>query len=276
MAISLSSLRRGPLARPPRVVLMGTEGVGKSTWGNSAPNPVFIQTEDGLDALDVNASFDLATSYADVRQALWELAYEEHQFKSVVLDTADWTETLIHKKVADDHKVATIDLIPYGKGYKAAMEIWRDMLAGFDVLRNDKGMIVIILAHVKIKKFEDPTADAYDRYLLDLHDSAAALLTEWCDIIGFATHSVATKTTDAGFNRKATRATSSGERLLHLEERAGFVAKNRYGLPPTIAFPKENGWQVLETALTAAYQPKPQPQIQQSKKAPPATAEAAA
>lgn len=259
MAISIATLRRGPLVRPPRVVLMGTEGVGKSTWANTAPNPVFIQTEDGLDALDINARFDLATKYDDVFDALLALANEEHSFKTVVVDTADWLEHLIHKHVALENKVDAIEKIPYGKGYKFAMEMWRDMVAALDLLRNDRGMIVIILAHVKIKRFEDPTADAYDRYLLDLHDSAAALLTEWCDILGFASHAIATKTTDAGFNRKVTRGTSSGERILHLEERAGFVAKNRYGLPPSISFPKANGWQVLETAMNTALNAKSTP-----------------
>lgn len=34
--------------RPPRIMIYGSEGVGKSTFGASAPNPIFIQTEDGL------------------------------------------------------------------------------------------------------------------------------------------------------------------------------------------------------------------------------------
>jgi hypothetical protein len=238
---------------------MGTEGVGKSTWGNSAPAPVFVQTEDGLDALDVNASFEIAKTLQDVIDAIGVLIAEEHSFKTVVVDTADWLEHLIHRQIAAQNNVDAIEKIPYGKGYKFALEEWRKVLEGLDLLRNDKEMIVVILAHVKIKRFEDPTADAYDRYLLDLHDSAASLLTEWCDVLGFASHAIATKTTDAGFNRKVTRGVGSGERILHLEERPGFVAKNRYGLPPSIAFPKSGGWQVFDTAMNAAQQGKPAP-----------------
>lgn len=255
MAVSLSSLRRGPLHRPPRIILMGTEGVGKSTWANSAPNPVFIQTEDGLDALDVNASFDIARSLHDVIDALSLLIADEHNFKTVVIDTADWLEHLIHRQVATENNTDAIEKIPYGKGYKYALEEWRKVLEGLDLLRNGKDMTIIILAHVKIKRFEDPTADAYDRYLLDLHDSAASLLVEWCDVLGFAAHAIATKTIDAGFNKKITRGVGSGERILHLEERPGFTAKNRYGLPPSIAFPKKDGWAVFETAMNAAQQP---------------------
>jgi AAA domain len=271
MAISLSSLRRGPLRRPPRIVLMGTEGVGKSTWANSAPNPVFIQTEDGLDALDVNASFEMARSLPDVIDAISALIGDEHSFRTVVIDTADWLEHLIHRQIAAENNTDAIEKIPYGKGYKYALEEWRKVLEGLDLLRNEKEMIVIILAHVQIKRFEDPIADAYDRYLLDLHNSAASLLTEWCDVLGFAAHAIATKTTDAGFNKKITRGVGSGERILHLEERPGFTAKNRYGLPPSIAFPKSGGWSVFETALNAAQQPAKAP----AKKAPTAKLELA-
>ena len=50
MAINLASLRRTAVKRPPRIFPYGIHGVGKSTFAASAPNPVYIQTEDGLDA----------------------------------------------------------------------------------------------------------------------------------------------------------------------------------------------------------------------------------
>jgi hypothetical protein len=236
---------------------MAPQGVGKSTWANSAPSPIFIQTEEGLDAIDVNAAFDLARSQQDVLDAIGALINEDHDFKTVALDTADWLESLIHRQIAAQNSVDQIEKISYGKGYKLAVEEWRKVLEGLDLLRNEKDMIVIILAHVKIKRFGDPTADAYDRYILDLHDTAASLLVEWCDVLGFANHSIATKTTDAGFNKKIVRGIGSGERLLYLEERPGFIAKNRYGMPSTISFPKLGGWTAFENALAAAMQPQP-------------------
>ena len=35
-------------AKPPRILVYGTEGIGKSTFGSQAPKPIFVQTEDGL------------------------------------------------------------------------------------------------------------------------------------------------------------------------------------------------------------------------------------
>ena len=168
MAIDLKSLRKSSIMRPPRIVLHGTHGVGKSTFAASAGNPVFIQTEEGLDALNVTA-FPLARSYDEVMEALKSLYVEEHDYSTVVLDSADWLEQLIWKKVAMNHKVSNIEDIGYGKGYIYAIEMWRDILEGFDLLRNEKQMMVIILAHTQIKRFDDPLTDSYDRYMLDLH-----------------------------------------------------------------------------------------------------------
>ena len=44
----LESIKSGRENKPPRIMVYGQEGVGKSTFGASAPAPIIIQTEDGL------------------------------------------------------------------------------------------------------------------------------------------------------------------------------------------------------------------------------------
>ena len=56
----LSRIHRGKEPLPPRLVLYGTEGIGKSTFASQAPAPIFIQTEDGLAEIDCD-KFPLAT-----------------------------------------------------------------------------------------------------------------------------------------------------------------------------------------------------------------------
>jgi len=85
-----------------------------------------------------------------------------------------------------------------------------------------------------------------------MHDSAASLVCEWADLVGFMNYEISTKAADAGFGRRTIRGIGSGVRLLHVEERPGFIAKNRYGLAAPIVITKENGWAALETALQAA------------------------
>ena len=56
MAISLASLRMTSALTPPRILIHGVAGVGKSTFAADADRPVFIMTEDGLGKLQVKLS----------------------------------------------------------------------------------------------------------------------------------------------------------------------------------------------------------------------------
>ena len=51
-------------------------------------------TEDGLGKLQV-PHFPLATSYAEVAEALDALLEEDHDYGTVVVDSVDWLEPLI-------------------------------------------------------------------------------------------------------------------------------------------------------------------------------------
>ena len=93
---------------------------------------------------------------------------------------------------------------------------------------------VMLLAHAKVEKFEDPEASPYDRFSPRLHKHAAALVTEWCDAVLFATRKFRTQTEETGFGRKRTTAHAvgkdGGERILRTVGGPSCVAKNRYGL----------------------------------------------
>ena len=65
----LENITRGRESKPPRLFIYGQEGVGKSTVGAAAPNPIFVQTEDGLGEIDT-AKFPLAKNLNDVLAAL--------------------------------------------------------------------------------------------------------------------------------------------------------------------------------------------------------------
>ena len=227
MAITLASLRSTAVKRPVRLLAYGIHGVGKSTFAAAAPNPVFIQTEDGLDALNVNA-FPLARSFNDVMEAIGSLYEEDHDFKTVCIDSVDWLEQLIFKDVAQEAKVASIEDIGYGKGYVFASSRWSMLLEGLDLLRNEKNMGVVLIGHAQIKRFEDPLTENYDRYSPDLHKVAASTLCEWADVVGFINFRVAVKQSDAGFNKKTSKGVGTGQRTIYLEERPGFTAKSRW------------------------------------------------
>lgn len=119
MAISLSQLTRANQPKPPRITIHGVAGVGKTTFAAQAYKPVFIQTEDGLGTLSAN-HFPLARTFEEVLDALAALYTEEHDFKTVVIDSVDWLEPLIWGKACRDNGWASIEDAGYGKGYVAA------------------------------------------------------------------------------------------------------------------------------------------------------------
>jgi AAA domain len=252
MAISLASLNRATALKPPRILIHGVHGVGKTTFAAGAPEPVFILTEDGLGTLDV-PHFPLARTFDEVMQALAALYAEEHRFRTLVMDSADWLEPLVWARVCKDQGWKSIEDAGYGKGYVNALDLWREYLEGLNALRDDKGMAIVQIAHTDIKRFDSPESEPYDRYVIKLHAKASALLQEHSDIVLFANYRISTVKSDVGFNKKVTRALGSGERLLHTAERPAFLAKNRYALPDTL----EMSWAALAEAMPHGILPNP-------------------
>lgn len=226
----MKQIQRGRVQLPRRVMLYGVHGIGKSTFGAMAERPVFIQTEDGLANIECDR-FPLATRFGYVLSALSELYTGEHDYGTVVIDSLDWLERLIETEICEKEDVPNIEKIGYAKGYKYMLDPWRDVLAGLDALRNDRGMTVVLIAHAKIEKFDNPETDPYDRYSPRLHKLASALIQEWCDEVLFATYKVHTRKIDEAFNKAKHQGIGTGERIIRTTERPAHVAKNRLGLP---------------------------------------------
>ena len=246
MAISLASLRRGTFLTPPRILVYGVAGVGKTTFAASAPKPVFVLTEDGLGTLDATA-FPLARSYGEVIDSLDALLLEDHDFETLAVDSLDWLEPLIWAQVARDGGVNSIEDFGYGKGYVAALDLWRAYIEKLNRLRDEKRMAIIQIAHSMIKRFDSPEAEPYDRYEIKLHAKASALVQEHSDCVLFANYRISTTKADVGFNRRVNRAVGSGERVLYTAERPAFLAKNRYALPDSLPM----SWDTLIGHLAA-------------------------
>ena len=251
----LSTIQRGKQSLPPRIMLYGVEGIGKSTFGSQCPAPVFIQTEDGLAEIDCD-KFPLATTFDDFISYLNSLLSERHDYQTIVIDSLDWLERLIWDDLCRQYSVASIEKVDggYAKGYTHALSHWRHLLGLLNRLRMERGMIVVCIAHARVEKFEDPEAMAYDRYSPRLHKHACSLVCEWADAVLFATRKIRVQQEDAGFNRKRGVAHSigkdGGERILRTIGGPACVAKNRFGLPEQLPL----SWQSFMEALA-----EPQP-----------------
>ena len=125
----MSSVTNGKQSQPPRIMIYGSEGVGKSTFAASAPKPIFIQTEDGLSEIDTS-KFPLCTTFDEVVLQLQAVRDEEHDYATVVIDSLDWLERLIWDRVCADYGVKSIEKADggYGKGYTLALTYWRQVV----------------------------------------------------------------------------------------------------------------------------------------------------
>ena len=230
MSFDLKSIRKNEALLAPRIMLYGVEGIGKSTFGAGAPNPIFILTEDGLGSLKVD-HFPIAKTVDDVMSAIGTLHVEKHDFATVVIDSLDWLESIIWHEVESKYDAKEL---AYGKGAIITADRWREILDGLDALRNDRNMAVILIAHSTIKRFDSPEVEPYDRYQPKLQERSGAVIREWADAVLFANYKTIVKKDDVGFNKTSNRGISTGERLLYTNERPAYMAKNRYNLPDVI------------------------------------------
>jgi len=239
----LDTVKSSKSLAPPRVVMYGPHGIGKSTFAASAPKPIVIQTEDGLGNLNVDC-FPLSSSFDDALSCVDALINESHEYQTVVVDSLDWLERLIHRAVADGERKSSIEKVPYGKGYVFAADAMYVFLRKLDELR-DQGMVVIATAHERVARYDDPRTDAYDRAGLALDKRAAPMVVEWCDVLAYAHQDIHLKKEERGFGRERARAVSTGDRVIGLQPNPAYDAKNRYGLDSTMPL----DWTALVAAI---------------------------
>jgi DNA polymerase III delta prime subunit len=228
----LSNVTKGKMKLPHLLLLYGPDGVGKSTFGAQAPNPIFLGPEKGTMNLDVTR-FPTPHSWNDIITALDELANQSHNYKTLVIDTLDWLEPLCYAHICKNYEVNSIEKAAggYGKGYREALNEMVAFRHKLSFLRENKGINIILLAHSKVVTFEDPTTDhGYSRYELKLQDSAAvsirSMWREYVDSVLFCNFETFSK----GEGKQA-RGVTTRDRKMWTERDAGFDAKNRFGLP---------------------------------------------
>ena len=227
--MDLSSVSSGRRRDPYRVGIYGPPGAGKTRFAAGAPACVVIPVEDGAGRYDATA-FPRPATWQDVKDAIRELRTGKHQFKTLALDTIDAAEPLCWKHVAQAAGKADVEAFGYGKGYQAAADEFRVLLADLEALQAERGMNVILSCHAAVRSFKNPTGDDYDRWTLRLHEKAAAAVKDWVEALLFATHDDLAAKGDGG----KTMGVSTGRRLLRTRHSAGYEAKSRIDLPDPI------------------------------------------
>lgn len=223
-------VKRGIQVGPQKVVLYGPEGIGKSTFGAQFPNPLFLDVEGGTRHIDVARVDPPPASWTELMETVREFQKEgAGTFDTLVLDTADWAERLCIDHVCAKEQKKGVEDFGYGKGYTYVAEEFGRLL---DLLSQvvSGGFNVVVLAHAKMRKFEQPDEmGAYDRWELKLSKQTAPLVKEWSDMLLFANYKTMVITKGEGKNLKA-KAQGQGKRVLYTTHHACWDAKNRHNL----------------------------------------------
>lgn len=226
---------RGKLASAKKVVVYGPEGIGKSTFASQFPDPVFIDTEGSTKDMDV-ARLKAPSSWQMLMEQAKYIKEHSETCRTLVLDTADWAEILCIESVCEKNQKDGIESFGYGKGYVyLAEEFGRLLNLLTEVV--DTGVHVLITAHAKMRKFEQPDEmGAYDRWELKLQKQTAPLLKEWADMVLFANYKTIVVNVDGQGAQKGKNKAQGGKRVMYTSHHPCWDAKNRYGLPEELPF----------------------------------------
>ena len=219
--------------RGSKILIYGASGMGKTTLACTAPDPVFVAADDGIDVVThpvTNAVVPnyKAPTYQDVRNILGQPKLFEG-FKTIVLDTMTEVENLavpyiLENITRDGKQVKNLEGYGWGSGYGYLAE--HDGYIKSDLQRLcDLGFNVIVICQMAPRK---ETSAAVEEYLKDgpklvwRPSSKAYAVTdfvEWSDYcfkIGYGDLTVVKK-----------HATSSGKRVIYTQPETHFEAKFR-------------------------------------------------
>jgi hypothetical protein len=248
-----------------RAIIMGVEGVGKTTLACNAPRVLLMPLEAGYSGVKVN-KLPALENFDFVMQALDEIEQKCKEgtfpYMTLVVDSATALERLIHQNVLEtdptyakgNKKAVTMEsaLGGYGKAYTYANEKFGSFLGKCDTLANVYGINIVMTCHTFAAKVVDPTAGEYDSWDVLLHSpknqktyGKREMVTQWADLIGFL-HEPIFVTEGKTMNRGMSA--NQGHQL-GVARTTSYVAKNRFNLSELIPIPREQGWNHLAHAI---------------------------
>lgn len=225
----------GKIQSPQKVVVYGPEGIGKTTFASKFPSPVFIDTEGSTKHLDV-ARTQTPSSWPMLLEQVEYFAKNRTEYETLVIDTADWAERLCIVNLLEKNKKSGIEDFGYGKGYTYLTEEFGRLLNFLnEVISN--GMNVVLTAHAKMRKFEQPDeTGSYDRWELKLQKQSAPLVKEWADMVLFANYKTTVVNVDGQGAEKGKNKVQGGKRVMYTTHHPCWDAKNRHELENELPF----------------------------------------
>jgi len=223
------------------VVVYGKEGVGKTSLASYFPNPLFVcgPQEHGIHRLvkrklvpltEKNIGPDVKT-WQDLLDAMEEIANEDHDYQTIVIDSLTELQRLCFKACCDDQfegDMSKEGFFAFMAGPRiAAQQYWPDFIAHVITLLNN-GINVVMTAHTDTKPFNNPEGSDYDRIVADLAGPIWKCTARWAGAVLYYKYEIDV----IKEGKKKAKAVGGEDRAICCEHDAAFDGKNSYGLPP--------------------------------------------
>ena len=219
MPIDLKRVTEGKQQREPRILIYGGDGVGKTRFAAGAPDPFVI---------DVNRG---SLQY-DVKRVVPETWNETLEWIGAVESGAVKCKTLVLDSITDLEHMGNAEFFPnttiekwdggYGRGEGYALTRWREMLSALERVWST-GKTIILVGHMVVRRFEDPTGPGYERYEVAARQKLAGALRQWADYVLYAAVDVAQQKVAGGDIKMV----ASGTRWIHTQRCPAYDAKAR-------------------------------------------------
>lgn len=236
--MSVLSTIKKPETRAPIITICGDAGTGKTSLACTFPNPIVICAEDGLMSIPADKrpdAFPLLKSADDLWPQLLALLQEEHDYKTLIVDSVSACEQLFIKDVMDrDGRAKSINqaLGGYGAGAAAVAAMHQRLRKGAGLLNERKNMAVVFISHADLEAVRPPDQDDYTRYSLRLMSKSLPPYVDDVDMVAFV-RLVSALRGDEGDRKKII---SNGDREVICHATAASVSKNRFGITEPLDF----------------------------------------
>lgn len=231
MSINISKPQQGP----PIITLFGDAGTGKTSLAGTFEKPIFIRGEDGMQAFNaanMPDAFDVIKSSDDLWEQCMHLIHEDHNYKTLVIDTVTSLETIFINEIIEGDpkkpKGLNQSLGGYGNGTDAVAALHFRLRKAADILNTKKGMTIVFVAHTDIVTIDLPDAEPYSKYNIRIGKKGYAAYTDLADIVGLIRLGFVTNDKN--------KAISTGDRVIQCQATASSISKNRYRIKKDITF----------------------------------------
>lgn len=247
MSSILDGADEGIIKEPLIMTICGEAGSGKTSLASTFPNPYIIRSQGEALPRDLEqrpkglapaggklAKKGDATVWDETElfDQLMALLRDEHDFKTLIIDSITGFEDLFVKNILDVQPAKQKTMNAAGNGYASEWETVKGkhgrIRNAAELLRSRKGMHVIFIAHVDVADIDLPDSEPFNKYVLQLHKKTSPLYINNVDVIGFLRQDTFVK--DDG------KAVTSNGRSLNVVMSPSNVSKNRLGIKSDLKF----------------------------------------